>query len=1192
MQRFSLGNAWNNRVGRLKLGRMIIILASVSAVFFPAFAQAPPPAAASGECLLLTVEGKVEIARKGEATWSPGQTNQALQLGDRLRTGLRSRATVRWSDLSVLRVKEVTTIEIQPPAKSADKPQLELKSGATYLFSREKPTEIQFRTPVASGAIRGTEFNLAVGEDGATVVSLLNGEVELANAQGSATLKSGEQVTVEPGRAPVKTPLLNALNVIQWVLYYPAVVAPEDFGLSAQEQADLKQPLRDYRGGDLLAALNHYPENRTPASDAERGFLAALLLSVGNVQEAEAAIQQLPADAAVARALKEVVAAVQHRALITLSAPATASEWMARSYYYQSRAELNEALAAARQAVTKSPDFGAAHIRLADLEFSFGRTDAALQALDRGLALSPRNAQGFALKGYLLCARNQFSKARNAFDQAIALDGALPNAWLGRGLVKFRSSYNLFKLTPGRSYQAAIEDLQVAATLAPQQAILRSYLGKGFTEAYKDQLARKDLDLAKTLDPNDPTSWLYSSLLDQQENQRNDAVTDLEKSKELNDNRSIFRSTFLLDQDQAVRGANLASMYRDVGMTDISVQEAARAVNQDYGNFAAHLFLSSSYDALRDPNLINLRYETPWYSQLLVADLLAPVGGGNLSQTISQQEYSRLFVTDGTDLFSNTEYFSNGSWQQSGSVYGLYGTTSYAVDGFYRFENAQRTNGSLQQVEIDARVKEQITEKDSVFLQVGYFKNETGDVGQYYYQTNASQTLKVTEEQNPNLLLGYHREWAPGSHTLFLFTRFDDTLTLNDSNPALLYLRTAVSPFTGNTNVSLQNPAFFSMDYQRDTIAYSTELQQIWQNRTFGLIAGARCQWADMQTTNQVLRTPPLGAPTPVAANIASSLDRVAVYGYGQWRPLDSLSLIAGLSYDYLEYPENIDTAPITSAETSTDQISPKAGILWSPFKSTNLRAAYARSQGGAFLDNSVTLEPTEIAGFNQSFRSLIPESVAGLVPGTEFNMFGVGMDQSFKTHTYFYVQAEYLTSDGDRSVGILTNSNPFVPIANSAGSTGQSLDFTEKALVVALNQLIGKQFSLGVRYKLTDADLNTEALDIAKTVPGVAALTQDVGATLNQVWLYGIYQNPCGFFAQMDAIWSSQSNRGYTPALPGDEFWQYNAFIGYRFLQRRIEARVGLLNIGDQDYQLNPLTLYNELPRSRTLTVNLKINF
>ena len=52
------------------------------------------------------------------------------------------------------------------------------------------------------------------------------------------------------------------------------------------------------------------------------------------------------------------------------------------------------------------------------------------------------------------------------------------------------------------------------------------------------------------------------------------------------------------------------------------------------------------------------------------------------------------------------------------------------------------------------------------------------------------------------------------------------------------------------------------------------------------------------------------------------------------------------------------------------------------------------------------------------------------------------------------------------------------------------------------------------------------------------------------------------------------------------------NAFAGYRFLHRKGQVTLGILNITDQNYSLNPLNLYNELPRSRTLLVSLQLNF
>src|ERR1051326_6718203 len=734
-------------------------------------------------CTLLTKEGKVEFAHRGAPQWSSAQTNQVLQTGDRLRTGSRSRATLRWSDLSVMRVDELTSMEIQPPEKPGGNNQPELKSGAAYFFSREKPAEIQFRTAVASGAIRGTEFNLAVEDNGRTVLSLIDGEVELGNEQGRESLRSGEQAVIEPGRPPRKTALIDAINIIQWALYYPAVVDVDELGLTAQEKQTFADSITAYKKGDLLAALASYPENRQPASDPERLLHSALLLAAGRVDQVEIDLKAMQAGSPGADALREIILAVKHQPPSRLAEPATASQWMARSYYEQSRSHLERALAAARSATKKSPQFGAAWIRVAELEFGFGRTSDGLAALNRGLELSPRDAGGLALNGFLKAAEGKNAQALDSFNRAVEVDGALANAWVGRGLVKIRT---------GHVYEGR-DDLQVAATLEPQRAVLRSYLGKSFTHLADTRHAEKEYALAKKLDPNDPTSWLYSALLNEEENRINEAVEDLQRSKELNDNRSVFRSRLLLDQDQAVRSANLAAIYRDAGMFDASVQEASRAVNYDYANYSAHLFLAESYDALRDPNLINLRYETPAFSELLVADLLAPAGAGSLSQNISQQEYSRLFDANHIGLYSGTEYLSRGAWTESASQYGILGNFSYSFDAFYRSDPGQRPNNDADQLNLSIRVKQQLTQQDSIFFQAEYVNLSSGDLNQYYNQDSHSPMLRVKERQEPNLLLGYHREWAPGSHTLFLAGRFDDTLKINEPSLKTLYFQNEIN---------------------------------------------------------------------------------------------------------------------------------------------------------------------------------------------------------------------------------------------------------------------------------------------------------------------------------------------------------------------------------------------------------------
>src|ERR1019366_9332921 len=111
----------------------------------------------------------------------------------------------------------------------------------------------------------------------------------------------------------------------------------------------------------------------------------------------------------------------------SLPSPQLASEFLAASYYAQSRAirttSLEAALDLANRAKATSPQFGFAWVRAADVEFSFGRTARAREDLEKGLEITPTNAQARALKGFLLAAQNRTREAIEQFNRALAVDG-------------------------------------------------------------------------------------------------------------------------------------------------------------------------------------------------------------------------------------------------------------------------------------------------------------------------------------------------------------------------------------------------------------------------------------------------------------------------------------------------------------------------------------------------------------------------------------------------------------------------------------------------------------------------------------------------------------------------------------------------------------------------------------------------
>jgi tetratricopeptide (TPR) repeat protein len=534
----------NRRIlGAVALGWLVVWIGAADT-------RAAPGGAGTNEIRIVELQGKVEIIRAGSTVGVPTtETNQVLYPSDRLRVGPKSRVALRWSEQSIVTFGPLTEVEIQPPHARGAQSGLRLLQGLLSFFHRDEPGRIRVITRGATAGVEGTEFVAqveTVNGTERTTFSVLDGQVNFGNDHGTLVLTNGQQGTVELGHAPVRTTGFIANSVLQWCFYYPAILDLRDLPLAPEQEQILHDSLDAYRAGDLLAALDKYPAGRQPTSDAERIYHAALLLAVGQVSETEAALAGLrgaePADRLprLANALRQLIAAVkretnpsplnsafrqgQAQAGQRSTNQQLATEFLAASYYEQSRAtgedSLTRALDLAKRAVTNSPEFGFGWERVAELEFSFGRPGRALDALNKSLALAPRNAQALALHGFLLAAQNKTQEARERFDQAIAADPALGNAWLGRGLSRIRRG----------DAKGGREDLLVAAALEPQRALLRSYLGKAYASAGDRKRARHELDLAKKLDPADPTAWLYSALLDEQENRVKESIREKQKS--------------------------------------------------------------------------------------------------------------------------------------------------------------------------------------------------------------------------------------------------------------------------------------------------------------------------------------------------------------------------------------------------------------------------------------------------------------------------------------------------------------------------------------------------------------------------------------------------------------------------------------------------------------------------------------
>jgi hypothetical protein len=87
-------------------------------------------------------------------------------------------------------------------------------------------------------------------------------------------------------------------------------------------------------------------------------------------------------------------------------------------------------------------------------------------------------------------------------------------------------------------------------------------------------------------------------------------------------------------------------------------------------------------------------------------------------------------------------------------------------------------------------------------------------------------------------------------------------------------------------------------------------------------------------------------------------------------------------------------------------------------------------------------------------------------------------------------------------------------------------------------------------------------------------------------------HHHPSGFFARWESVWTRQSNQEDVASLSGDNFWQHNVWLGWRFHRRDAEISFGVLNLTGQDYRLHPLNYNQETYRDRTVVLSANFRF
>jgi tetratricopeptide (TPR) repeat protein len=930
------------------------------------FLLSPPAARAAAPCdppaaTMVSVQGNVVVLRAGQTQPQPARLNETYCPGDRIQVGDRSRADIQLVNQPVLRLDQNTLITLAG-VKDQRASIIDMARGALHFFSRV-PRNLEINTAFVNAGVEGTEGLVQVEAD-QTLITIFEGRVLAANPVGSLALASGQSAVAVRGQAPVLRTVVRPRDAVQWALYYPPVTyfRPEDFRGTQPWEGAVRDSLEAYSKGDYQRAFDALKGAPPDVNDARFfAYRAQLLLGVGRADEASKDIAQalkLNPNYGDALALQSIVAVVQNdkgRALdiaqkAVTADPKSASALTALSYAQQANFDLEGARTSLERAVQADPNNALAWARLAEIHMSFARLDEALEAAQKAVSLNPDLSRTQMVLGFAHLTRVNTSEARRAFNRAIELDQADSLSRLGLGLAKIRDS----------NFEEGKKDIEVAASLDPNNSIVRSYLGKAYYEEKRSDVAEREYATAKELDPKDPTPYFYDAIQKQTTNRPVEALQDMEKAIELNENRAVYRSRLQLDADLAARSASLGRIYSDLGFQQLALVEGWKSANTDPTNFSAHRFLADSYSILP-------RHEIARVSELLQSQLLQPLNmtpiqprlaESNLGlisaggpAALSFNEFNPIFNRNGITFQGSALAGENSTYAGEGVLAGIYKKFSFSIGGSHFQTDGWRKNADQNDSLANAFLQFEISPETSVQAEYRYRNNETGDLIQRFFANNFFPGERNTEERN-TVRLGARHAFTPNSILLASVIYQDAQLNKRDSNPVDI-------------------PIFTFEGFKRPETAFGQELQHLFRSQYFNLVTGAG--HVDINGRLDV-------SLQPIVPFFRQSLNlrHNNVYAYSYINPLRNLTLTLGVSGDFTR-----GDAPDTK---NISQANPKVGITWNPLPDTTFRFAAFRALKRTLITNA-TLEPTQVAGFNQFFDD--PN-------GTKAWRYGGGIDQKF----------------------------------------------------------------------------------------------------------------------------------------------------------------------------------------------------
>lgn len=915
-------------------------LAAALALAWPLHAQAAVPAGAAAE--IVSLQGAGDQRAAAAPDWQPARPAQALAPGDFVRTRQAAKMALLFADDTQLRLHQNTVLQVKGVATPAQPvTTLLLNAGRAWTQTRRADgSRLNLETPAATAAIRGTDWDLAVEDDGRTLLTVLSGTVEFGNAQGQVSVGPNEAALAEVGKAPVKLVLSQPRDRIQWVNALRADPRPHLAAVPpppAPVPAPWAETLRAadaLQAGDVPAARALLA--RLLAAPASAPLPAWLMQSDLQLMDGDgtaaadtlrAALQQHPAHPALVAQLARVqllTDRVEDATATLAGAPPApdANIALVRAELARRRGDAPGTLAAYAEATQLAPQdargwqgLGSAHTERED-------PGPARDNLRRALALAPQAPGAQGELGTLETFVNQFTEAGAAFATALGDNPADYVALTGQGLLHLKQGQP----------QQALDAFLRAGVMEPRYARAKTWTAVAYYQLGRHQDALATLRQAAALDDKDPVPYMLLAQIHTDLFQPGEAV---EAARAAVERMPYLKSLNQVANDQK-GSANLGASLAFFGMEDWAMELAQQSFYPYWGG--SHLFLADRYAGefnknsalfqgfLTDPMAFGASQR---YSSLLQQ----PGAHGALGITLDREFYRMHAPSVTLNGMDNSHvpvswFFKAQSAGASGYPFDLQVNDAPAVRGGY---------GDVRARAVTVGAGMQPTERINLFAYLNQFDMRL-----------ASQNLFETALDNKTTqgALGLSYRWGPTEQTWIKLGRSVENLELLRYPTA--YIERPFASLMGVSSTPHKQFSDLQLRHTLDTAPgsrWSVALEHVLERQN-NLIGGEALVEADIPGVglyrdyllvggyNHVdRRYTGLTLATTQRLDDALSLD--AALGLQQIR-----HRVDGRTQSYIVGLDLFNEEQARRAETER-VATPRVGLVWQPAAGTTVRMAY-----------------------------------------------------------------------------------------------------------------------------------------------------------------------------------------------------------------------------------------------------------